>query len=149
VLRKLLADKTDDPLVAYDLALILTWMNRPREATEAFEHADLTQVPAYVLALIVRAYRDQKRFAEAEWWAREGQRQYPIDSTWPKLLALVLTDQKRSEEAFVLLKPWAATQPEDAEIWLALRRAASWRPLRNATGLRTGAPLAADEPRGG
>ena len=31
---------------------------------------------------------------------------------------------KRSEEAFVLLKPWAATQPEDAEIWLALSYAA-------------------------
>ena len=36
----------------------------------------------------------------------------------------MLTDQKRSEEALVLLKPWAATQPEDAEIWLALGYAA-------------------------
>ena len=36
----------------------------------------------------------------------------------------MLTDQKRSEEALVLLEPWAATQPEDAEIWLALGYAA-------------------------
>lgn len=36
----------------------------------------------------------------------------------------MLTDQKRSEEAQVLLKPWAAMQPEDAEIWLALGYAA-------------------------
>ena len=36
----------------------------------------------------------------------------------------MLTDKRRSEEALVLLRPWAATQPEDAEIWLALGYAA-------------------------
>jgi hypothetical protein len=80
-LRKLLADGTDDPLVAYDLAVILTWVNRQREATDAFERAGAGEVPAYVLAPIVRAYRDQKRFAEAERWAREGERRFPLDST--------------------------------------------------------------------
>jgi tetratricopeptide (TPR) repeat protein len=44
---------------------------------------------------------------------------------YPDLLAdKMLTDQKRSEEALVLLEPWAATQPEAAEIWLALGYAA-------------------------
>ena len=44
---------------------------------------------------------------------------------YPDLLAdKMLADQKRSEEALVLLEPWAATQPEDAEIWLALGYAA-------------------------
>jgi tetratricopeptide (TPR) repeat protein len=95
-LHKLLADGPDDPLAAYDLAVILTWVNRPREATDAFERAGAVEVPAYALAPIVRAYRDQKRFAEAERWAREGQRRFPIDSTWPKLLGLVLADQKRT-----------------------------------------------------
>ena len=123
-LRKLLADGTDDPLAAYDLAVILTWVNRPREATDAFERAGAVEVPAYVLAPIVRAYRDQKRFAEAERWAREGERRFPIDSTWPKLLGLVLADQKRTNEAIALLEPWAATQPYDPEIWLALGYAA-------------------------
>ena len=123
-LRKLLADGTDDPLAAYDLAVILTWVNRSREATDAFERAGALEVPAYVLAPIVRAYRDQKRFAEAEQWAREGQRRFPIDSTWPKLLGLVLADRKRASEAIALLKPWAATQPYDPEIWLALGYAA-------------------------
>jgi hypothetical protein len=70
-LRKLLAEGTDDPLAANDLAVILTWVNRPREATDAFERGSAVEVPDYVLAPIVRAYRDQKRFAEAEWWARE------------------------------------------------------------------------------
>ena len=98
-LRKLLADGTDDPLAAYDLAVILTWVNRPREATDAFERAGAVEVPAYVLAPIVRAYRDQKRFAEAERWAREGARRFPIDSTWPKLLGLVLADQKTHQRS--------------------------------------------------
>ena len=78
----------------------------------------------YVLAPIVRAYRDQKRFAEAERWAREGERRFPIDSTWPKLLGLVLADQKLTSEAIALLEPWAATQPHDPEIWIALGYAA-------------------------
>ncbi len=125
-LRKLLAEGSQDPLVAYDLAVTLTWVNRPREATDVFEKANstATEIPTYALAPMVRAYRDQKRFAEAEQWAREGQRRYPMDSTWAKLLALVLADQKRGKEATELLKPWAATQPYDPEIWLALGYAA-------------------------
>jgi biofilm PGA synthesis protein PgaA len=125
-LRKLLAEGTQDPLVAYDLAVILTWVNRLREATEVFEKANstATEIPTYALAPMVRAYRDQKRFAEAEQWAGEGQRRYPMDSTWAKLLALVLADQNRGKEATELSKPWAATQPDDPEIWLALGYAA-------------------------
>ena len=117
-LRKLLAEGTQDPLVAYDLAVILTWVNRPREATDVFEKANstATEIPTYALAPMVRAYRDQKRFAEAEQWAREGQRRYPMDSTWAKLLALVLADQKRGKEATELLKPWAATQPDEQAV---------------------------------
>ena len=89
---------------------------RPREATDAFERGSAVEVPAYALAPIIRAYRDQKRFAEAERWAREGERRFPINSTWPKLLGLVLADQKRTSEAIALLKPWAAAQPYDPEI---------------------------------
>ena len=77
-----------------------------------------------MLAPIVRAYRDQKRFAEAERWAREGERRFPMDSPWLELLGLVLADQKRTNEAIALLEPWAATQPYDPEIWIALGYAA-------------------------
>ena len=76
--------------------------------------------PEYVLGPIIRAYRDQKRFAEAERWARAAMARYPLDATWAKLLGLVLADQGRTKEALALLEPWAATQPYDAEIWLAL-----------------------------
>ena len=108
------------PLVAYDLAIILTWVGRNREATDAFEKAGGDEPPEYVLGPIIRAYRDQKRFAEAERWARTARQRYPLDATWAKLLGLVLADQGNTKEAVALLEPWAANQPEDAEIWLAL-----------------------------
>jgi hypothetical protein len=91
-------------------------------SADAFERARAGEVPAYVLPPIIRAYRDQKRFAEAERWALEGQRRYPMDSTWPTLLGL-------------LIRSWLCG--------IAVRR-----PLRNSARLRTGAPLAAKEPRG-
>ena len=61
-----------------------------------------------------------KKSGEAERWARTAQQQYPLDAAWAKLLGLILADQKKSKEAVTLLEPWAAVQPDDVEIWLAL-----------------------------
>jgi poly-beta-1,6 N-acetyl-D-glucosamine export porin PgaA len=119
-LRELLATTPDDALARYDLAIILTWVGRNREATDAFEKVNEAQPPDYVLAPIIRAYRDQKRFAEAERWARTAQERSSLDATWAKLLALVLTDQDQTREALELLEPWAVARPDDAELWLAL-----------------------------
>ncbi|MFZ1219460.1 MAG: tetratricopeptide repeat protein, partial [Chthoniobacterales bacterium] len=119
-LRELLATDPNDALVAYDLAIILTWAGRNREATDAFEKTGGDEPPEYVLGPVIRAYRDQKRFAEAERWARTAQQRFPTDSTWTKLLGLVLADQGNTKEAVALLEPWTANQPADAEIWLAL-----------------------------
>ncbi|HEY2713182.1 MAG TPA: hypothetical protein VGI60_11760 [Chthoniobacterales bacterium] len=88
-LRELVSTAPEDDLVAYDLALILTWVGRSREATDAFEKARGSKPPEYVLAAIIRAYRDQKRYVEAERWARTAEKSYPLDVTWAKLLALV------------------------------------------------------------
>ena len=119
-LQELQTAAPGDRLVAFDLAVILTWVGRNREAIDAFEKTDGGEPPVYVLGPIIRAYRDQKRFAEAERWARAAEQRYPVDATWAKLLGLILADQGKSGEALTLLKPWAATQPDDAEIWLAL-----------------------------
>src|SRR4051812_21894791 len=59
ILRELRQTKPDDALVAYDLAVVLTWARRPGEATAAFERAPPGEVPEYVLAPIIRAYRDR------------------------------------------------------------------------------------------
>src|SRR3954468_9120153 len=98
-LRELLKASPDDAKIAYDLAVVLTWVGRQREATEAFERAPPGEVPEYVLAPMIRGYRDQKHFAEAERWARDGTQRFPLDATFAKLLGLVLADQNRAEEA--------------------------------------------------
>jgi biofilm PGA synthesis protein PgaA len=119
-LREMLASAPDDILARYDLTVILTWVGRNREATDIFEKGTAEETPQYVLAPIIRAYRDQKRLAEAERWARTAQERYPLDATWAKLLGLVLADQGNTKEAIALLEPWATNQPDDAEIWVAL-----------------------------
>src|SRR6266480_6288250 len=124
-LRKLLAENPNDPFVAFDLAVILTWGNHSREATDAFERARAAEPPEYVLGPIIRAYRDQKRFAEAERWAREAGQRFPFDPAWGKLLGLVLADRGRTKEAIDLLTPLAEANPNDAEVWLALGYASS------------------------
>ncbi|MFL6528752.1 MAG: poly-beta-1,6 N-acetyl-D-glucosamine export porin PgaA [Chthoniobacterales bacterium] len=132
-LHKLRSENPDDALVAFDVAVILTWGNRPREATAAFEQAGAAEPPEYVLGPIVRAYRDQKRFAEAERWAREAAERYPSDPTWRKLLGLVLADQGRTKEAMEVLTPLTEANPDDAEAWLALGYASSHGKDRFAT----------------
>jgi biofilm PGA synthesis protein PgaA len=119
-LQELLTAAPRDRLVAYDLAVVLTWVGRNREATDAFEKAGGEEPPEYVLGPIIRAYRDQKRFAEAERWARAAGQRYPTDASWATLLGLVLADQGKTKEALALIEPWAAKQPDEAEIWLAL-----------------------------
>jgi biofilm PGA synthesis protein PgaA len=123
-LRKLLSASTPDPAVAFDLAVILTWVHRPKEATDAFERAGVAEPPDYVLGPIIRAYRDQKRFPEAERWAREAARRQPMDATPAKLLGLILADEGRTKEALAVLEPWSAVQPDDPEVWLAMGYAA-------------------------
>jgi Flp pilus assembly protein TadD len=91
-----------------------------REAIEAFEQTGMQEVPDYVLAPIIRAYRDQKRFAGAERWARAGAKEDPLDLTYPKLLGLVLADQGHIADALAVLQPLTTTQPDDPEVWLAL-----------------------------
>ena len=123
-LRKLLTENPGDSLVAFDLAVILTWAKRPREATDVFERAGNTEPPEYALGPMIRAYRDQKQFAKAERWARVAGERFPQDAAWKKLRGLILADQGRTAEALTLLKPMTTENPTDAEIWLALGYAA-------------------------
>ena len=123
-LEKIRAITPNDPNVTADLIVILTWAGRNREATVLFEKAGLQDPPDYVLAPLIRAYRDQKQFPKAEHWARIALQRQPQDSNNAKLLALVLADQGKSKEALLLLEPWKTKQPDDPEIWLTMGYAA-------------------------
>jgi Flp pilus assembly protein TadD len=98
-LQQLLEVKPLDPAVAYDLAVIYTWAGKSREATDAFEKAGEGEPPEYVLGPMIRAYHDQKRFPVAERWVRDAIGRYPENPDWPKLLDLILADEKSTSEA--------------------------------------------------
>lgn len=125
VLRKLMESGDNDPILPLDLAVILTWANRPSEAVVIFEKAAPVDAPEYVLLAVTRAYRNLKRFSQAERMAREGMQRFPDQPVWVKLLALILIDSGKPKEAIELLEPLLKNTPEDGEGWLARGYAAS------------------------
>jgi poly-beta-1,6 N-acetyl-D-glucosamine export porin PgaA len=111
---------SDDPRVRFDLAVVLQWAARPREATDVFEKLPSgIAVPAYVREAMIGAYRDQRRFAEAALVARAGMAADPGDPNWPRLLALVLADEGKTDEAAAVLAPLMKSDRVSADTWLA------------------------------
>ena len=78
-LRALLAASPSDTAMAFDLAVVLQWAGRSREATDVFETTRAAEAPEYVLSAMARAYRDQQRWADAGALAAEGGRRFPAD----------------------------------------------------------------------
>ena len=106
-LRAMLAAREDDGLVAMDLSALLQQAQRPGEAIAVFEQAAVANPPDYALLAATRAYRDVRRYRDAEKLARQGLTRFPDQTVWPLLLALVLTDAGRPKEALEIL-----SQPE-------------------------------------
>ena len=98
-LRAMLAAHEDDGLVAMDLSALLQQAQRPGEAIAVFEQAAVANPPDYALLAATRAYRDVRRYRDAEKLARQGLTRFPDQTVWPLLLALVLTDAGRPKEA--------------------------------------------------
>ncbi len=118
-LKALLATGTRDETVALDLAVLLQQAGRPSEAIAVYERLHPKAPPSYALASITRAYRDTKQFAAAEARARSGRARFPQEPIWPVLLALVLADESKAEEALAVLATKAAQQAPESERLLA------------------------------
>jgi biofilm PGA synthesis protein PgaA len=111
-LRTMLAAGEDDGLVAMDLSALLQQAHRPGEAITVFEKAAVAAPPDYALLAATRAYRDVRRYRDAEKLARQGLKRFPDQTVWPLLLALVLTDAGRPKEALdILNRPEAQRAP--------------------------------------
>ncbi len=82
-LRALVQAAPSDAGVRFDLAVVLQWAGRSREATDVFEGTRATEAPEYVLSAMTRAYRDQQRWADAARLAAEGSRRFPESAEWP------------------------------------------------------------------
>ena len=82
-LQKLARAAPSDTDVRFDLAVVLQWAGRSREATDVFESTRATEAPEYVLSPMTNAYRDQQRWADAARLAAEGGRRFPESAEWP------------------------------------------------------------------
>ena len=82
-LQALAQTAPSDTGVRFDLAVVLQWAGRSREATDVFESTRATQAPKYVLTAMTRAYRDQKRWTDAARLATEGSSRFPESVEWP------------------------------------------------------------------
>jgi biofilm PGA synthesis protein PgaA len=102
-LRAMVAAGEDDGFVLMDLTALLQQAGRPVDAVAAFEKAAIAEPPDYALLAASRAYRDLKRFDDAERLARQGLRRFPDQTVWPLLLSLVLTDAGRPKESLEIL----------------------------------------------
>ena len=116
-LRALLA--SGDPLVPLDLAVILAQSGQAADAVAVYEKAAPSQPPSYVLLAVTRAYRDLKQFDRAAALGRSGMQRFPGEPEWPILLALILADQGKPEEATAMLGTDAASQAPQTERLLA------------------------------
>src|SRR4029077_4387819 len=87
-LRAMLAAGEDDGLVAMDLSALLQQAHRPGDAIAVFEKAAVAAPPDYALLAATRAYRDVRRYRDAEKLARQGLKRFPDQTVWPSLLAL-------------------------------------------------------------
>ncbi len=138
-LRALLAASPSDTATALDLAVVLEWAGRPREATDVFERAGVAEPPEYVLAAMLRAYRTERRWAEAGALAAQGARRFPANPEWPLAGWMVRGDEAlASGDTFTALGAYlhaAELAPDDAGIarevsgiLVRLRRAVRRRP---------------------
>jgi biofilm PGA synthesis protein PgaA len=120
-----LASAGDVP-ARHDLVVVLGWAGRSRDAIDLYERiAAAGGAPDYVQRSAAAAYRNEKRFAEAETLARGGLRARPLDAQWARLLSGVLTDSGRGAEAVALMERKFDGNPDDAENWIALGNAAA------------------------
>jgi biofilm PGA synthesis protein PgaA len=118
-LRMLLKSATADPAVALDLAALLQQTGKAAQAVSLFEKSDLSRAPGYALLAAVRAWRDLKDFARAAALARQGLMRFPQESVWPILLALILADDGKAQEALSLLALPAARAAPESDYLLA------------------------------
>jgi biofilm PGA synthesis protein PgaA len=118
-LKQQMAQGSQDPLLPFDLAVLLQQNGSNGEAIALFERAGSATAPEYAMLALARAYRDEKRFDDAQRLIAEGRRRFPGNATWIIVQALTLTDAGRAEQALALLAQPAAQRADPIERKLA------------------------------
>jgi len=119
-LRTLMAAGDTSLETAFDLAVVLVWAKRPREATDLFEQPRSAEAPEYVLLAMTGAYRDQRRYDEAVRLAASGLQRFPNKVAWVKLSALISGEAaEQSGDMLTALRQYEEGRrllPEDSDL---------------------------------
>ncbi len=105
--------------IASDLATILQWAGRDREALDVFDTVGPDAAPDYALFAAARSARALGELDRAGAYLRRGAERFPDDPRWPTLQALVDVDGGRLEAAREVLTATYGTDPTDIEGLLA------------------------------
>jgi biofilm PGA synthesis protein PgaA len=119
-LRALAQATPSDAAVRFDLAVVLQWAGRSREATDVFENMRGAEVPEYVLSTMTGAYRDQQRWTDAAVVAAEGSRRFPSSVEWPIAARLAEAGAAlQAGDSFAALRAYLAARllaPDDERL---------------------------------
>ena len=107
----------------YDYILTLGWADKNEEVLLQASKLKLPDAPAYVLEAVARAARNKKEFDKSEQLYRQAIKKMPDRIVSKVGLALVLIDNKKTEEAIKLLLPLKQEQPGQLEVLFALEYA--------------------------
>jgi biofilm PGA synthesis protein PgaA len=118
-LRELHSTYPDDAPITADLATILQWAGRDREALEIFDALGPEAAPDYALVAAARAARSTGDLGRAERYLLRGAERFPDSAPWDLLRALVYVDGGRFAEARRLLVELYGEYPVDVDGLLA------------------------------
>jgi len=128
------AGNTASRAMQFDHILIASWADRPAEVIEVYNRllpdADppSAPLPAHVQQAVARAFRDMKRWSEAQAVWRLGLHQYPGEqAVFAAGLIMTLADAGQTQEAIDTGKIWVALLPNDPDIRMAFGYASQAR----------------------
>jgi len=121
------AGNTASRQMQFDHILIASWADRPAEVIEVYNRllpdSDLAPapLPAHVQQAVARAFRDMKRWPDAQALWRLGLHQYPQEQAiFAAGLIMTLADAGQTQEAIDTGNIWVARLPENQDIRMAL-----------------------------
>ncbi|MDR2878063.1 MAG: poly-beta-1,6 N-acetyl-D-glucosamine export porin PgaA [Chromatiales bacterium] len=119
-LKALSANNPEHIVYRYDLATVLSWAGRDREALDVAADFDMAQTPAYVLRALGGSARNVQDFALAEHYYRATLKRDASDRIAGAGLALTLTDRGDTAGAYDIASALAAQHPNDLSALSAL-----------------------------
>lgn len=147
MLRRHAVEHPMDLRAAYDRILIASWAGDTQEVLRAYEglYPAPNRMPADVLGVVARAYRDTQNWDQALALYQDGRRRFPEDSSFAVGEVMVMADAGQSRQALALGQQLIDQWPSDADMSIAMgyahrRNRSPYGVLQHASQAHTLAP---------